>query len=153
MRKLLLTLLLLTTTTFFAQELKIDANIKSQDNSWGQLDEEGVYEKEGKLIAVETSMNGFKGRKTLGKKLDKRVEEYVARTGVEIEFFNESFRGASPGVGPKLTRVYTILNAKMTKKMALAKIKELKEYLEVGLLTQEEYDAEVAKLKKALLQK
>jgi len=52
----------------------------------------------------------------------------------------------------KLTKVYKVLNAKMTKSQALSKFKELKEYLEMGLINKEEFDRESKKIKKLLLE-
>jgi hypothetical protein len=134
-----------------AQTIELNADIKTQDNSMGWLDEEGVREHDGKLYAIETSMNGFKTRKSIAKRLEKRVDEYVKRKGIEIEFDNESWRPPAPGTPSKLTRIYLIANAKMTKNQALNKIKELKEYLEMGIITQEEFDKKAAELKKVIL--
>ena len=39
----------------------------------------------------------------------------------------------------------------MTKSQALAKFKELKEYLEMGLINKEEFDRESEKIKKLLI--
>ena len=52
---------------------------------------------------------------------------------------------------PKLTRIYLIPNAKMAKNHALVKIKELQEYLEMGIITQEDFDKKAVSLKKILL--
>ena len=75
----------------------------------------------------------------------------IKRKVVEIGFDNETWRPPAPGTPSKLTRVYLIPNAKMTKNQALDKIKELKEYLKMGIITQEDFDMKAAELKKILL--
>ena len=151
MKNILLISAILFSTMLTAQDININADVKSQDNSKGWLDEEGVHIKDGKLFAIETSLNGFKGKKTQGKKLDKIVQDYVEKTGLKIEFQSESWRPPGPGVPSKLTKVFKVLNAKMTKSQALAKFKELKEYLEMGLINKEEFDRESEKIKKLLI--
>jgi len=84
MKKLLAFLFLQFYFGLSAQTINLNADIKTQDNSLGWLDEEGVREHDGKLYAIETSMNGFKTRKSIARRLEKRVAEYIKRKGIEI---------------------------------------------------------------------
>ena len=93
-----------------AQESTVNLNHNFTDNSWGQLDEEGVYPlKDGTIAVVETSLNGLKGRKALRKKALKQLKQYMIWNEIKVKQINEKFRGASPGVGPKLTMIFKIV--------------------------------------------
>ena len=93
-----------------AQESTINLNHNFSDNSWGQLDEEGVYPlKDGTIAVVETSLNGLKGRKSLRKKALKQLKMYQEWNDIKVKQINEKWRGASPGVGPKLTMIFKIV--------------------------------------------
>ena len=151
MKKLLAFLFLQFYFGLSAQTINLNADIKTQDNSLGWLYEEGLREHDGKLYAVETSFNGFKTKKSIARRLEKRVAEYIKRKGIEIEFDNETWRPPAINTPSKLTRIYIIPNAKMTKNQALVKIKELQEYLEMGIITQEDFDKKAVSLKKILL--
>ena len=151
MKKLLAFLFLQFYFGLSAQTINLNADIKTQDNSLGWLYEEGLREHDGKLYAVETSLNGFKTKKSIARRLEKKVAEYIKRKGIEIEFENEFWKPPAHNTPPKLTRIYLIPNAEMAKNHALDKIKELKEYLEMGIITQEDFDKRAAELKKILL--
>ena len=103
------------------------------------------------FLSKKTSFNGFKTKKSIASRLEKRVAEYIKRKGIEIEFENEFWKPPAYNTPPKLTRIYLIPNAKMAKNHALDKIKELKEYLEMGIITQEDFDRKAAELKKIFL--
>ena len=93
-----------------AQEQTINVNHNFTNNSWGQLDEEGVFElKDGTIAVVETSLNGLKGRKALRKKALKQLKMWQQWNAVEVKQINEKWRGAAPGVGPKLTMIFKII--------------------------------------------
>ncbi len=93
--------------TVKAQQQDINLNHNFTDNSHGQLDEEGVYElKDGTIAVVETTLNGLKGRKALRKKALKQLKQWQEWNNVELKQINERFRGAAPGVGPKLTMIF-----------------------------------------------
>ena len=93
-----------------AQESTVNLNHNFTNNSWGQLDEEGIYPlKDGTIAVVETSLNGLKGRKALRKKALKQLKQYMIWNEIKVKQINEKFRGASPGVGPKLTMIFKIV--------------------------------------------
>ena len=93
-----------------AQESTVNLNHNFTDNSWGQLDEEGVYPlKDGTIAVVETSLNGLKGRKALRKRALKNLKNYCMWNDIKVKQINEKFRGAHIGVGPKLTMIFKII--------------------------------------------
>ena len=111
MKKIILIGALIASGFVSAQEQTINLNHNYTNNSWGQLDEEGVFElKDGTIAVVETSLNGLKGRKALRQKALKQLKMWQQWNNVEVKQINERFRGASPGVGPKLTMVFKRVN-------------------------------------------
>ena len=111
MNKVILIGALIVSSIVSAQDQTINLNHNYTNNSWGQLDEEGVFElKDGTIAVVETSLNGLKGRKALRKKALKQLKMWQQWNDVEVKQINEKFRGASPGVGPKLTMVFKRVN-------------------------------------------
>ena len=107
MNKVILIGALIVSSIVSAQDQTINLNHNYTNNSWGQLDEEGVFElKDGTIAVVETSLNGLKGRKALRKKALKQLKMWQQWNDVEVKQINEKFRGASPGIGPKLTMIF-----------------------------------------------
>ncbi len=95
--------------TVKAQEQTINTNVQVGGGIvWQELAEEGVFElKDGTIAVVESSLNGFKGRKALRKKALKQLTMWKEwNDNPKLKQINERFRGASPGVGPKLTMIF-----------------------------------------------
>ena len=124
--------------------------------------EQGVfYLGQGKLTIVEVGGSGFVSLKKLGKRCDAKIEEYVSLKGLTYKLIDSEQRKGL-GVFPKVSKTYLLYtpdgkiysnedDASSSKENAKKELMELKEYLDLGIITQEEFDKKAVSLKKILL--
>ena len=134
--------------------LKVDQNITvDYSNNLGmQYVGKGIYK-------IKKQAIGFKGKKGLEKDIRKQINQLVKTRNLKFEIlsvdsYNEPIRGtiaAYPTV--EITFKLMKLNGELLigKEEAKKEILELREYLDLGIITQEEFDKRAESLKKILL--
>jgi hypothetical protein len=132
-----------------------DINVKVSNGFADQL-EQGLYDNgDGTITVVEVAGTGFVSLKKLGMRADQTMDEYAQRNRFLYKFISETTRKTSVGVFPKCARTYQITNpdgsAIITKEMAIEKIKELKELLDLGIISQEDFDKKTIEYKEIIL--
>ena len=125
--------------------------------------EAGVfYLGQGKLKITEIGSSGLVSLKKLRKRCDAKIEEYVKLKGLTYKLIDLEERKAGFAVWPKVAKTFLLYtpdgkiysnedDASTAKENAKKELMELKEYLDLGIITQEEYDAKAVSLKKILL--
>ena len=145
-----------------AKELSEIMDKMVKDNTERKIKEQGVfYLGQGKLTIVEVGGSGFVSLKKLGKRCDAKIEEYVSLKGLTYKLIDSEQRKGL-GVFPKVSKTYLLYtpdgkiysnedDASSSKENAKKELMELKEYLDSGIITQEEFDKKAVSLKKILL--
>ena len=156
MKKLLLLLFFMSLFQVNAQNdntKNINLSIKHISNKMTQ----GIYDNnDGTITVVEEAGSGFVSLKKLRKRAKKSIIKYTTKNNLKYKYLTETVRIMSFGVTPKVSRLYQILNTDgsvvITKSIAISKIKELKELLDMGVITQKEFEENLIKYKKVLLE-
>lgn len=156
MKKLFLLLFVTTIFQLNAQE-KNTQNINLSVNRFEGQMSQGIYDnKDGTVTVVEVGGTGFISLKTLRRRAEKSIIKHAETKNLKYKYLTETSRKSTIGVFPKVSRIYQVLNADgsvlITKTTAISKIKELKELLDLGIISQEEFENSSAKYKKVLLE-
>ena len=127
--------------------------------SFGQDLREGTYDinylgKSTYTIHKE-SWTGFVSLKKLYKRGIKSIEEWTNSINANYKVINVDNVKTGLGITPKVTITFKLLRKDgsewLTKEDAITKFKELKELLDLGIITQEEFDKKAKELKKIIL--
>ena len=93
--------------------------------------------------------------KRLYKRGIKSIEEWTNSINANYKVINVDNVKAGMGITPKVTITFKLLRKDgsewLTKEDAITKFKELKELLDLGIITQEEFDKKAKELKKIIL--
>lgn len=167
MKKLIFITILFFSVDLMSQNNNNTVNI-SGNKSFYELSNEaskeaGVfYLGQGKLKITEIGTTALSTLKKLGKRCDKKIEEYVKLKGLTYKLIDTEGRKAGIGVFPKVSKTFLLYtpdgkiysnedDASTDKENAKKELMELKEYLDSGIITQEEFDKKAVSLKKILL--
>lgn len=131
-------------------------NINLSVNRFANQMSQGVYDnKDGTITVVEVGGSGFVSLNRLRKRAQKSIIEYTTRHNLKYKYLTETTRKMTVGVFPKVARIYQVLNQNgsvlISKSIAISKIKEFKELLDMGVITKKEFDNSTKKYKKVLL--
>jgi len=157
MKKLLFILLFIFTCFSYSQQKAGETtNLSVVSGYAGQFTEEGLRSMgSGTYLVTKVGSTGFVGLRTLEKRAMKHIEEFCARKSYKYEIVDVSKKKQGIGVFPKVTITFRLKNQDgsyvVTKEDAKKQLLELKEFLDMGIITQEEYDKKAAPLKKVLL--
>lgn len=159
MKKLLLLLFVTTLLSVNAQNennQNINLSVENKNSFVSQMSE-GIYDnKDGTVTVVEVGGTGFVSLNSLRKRSQKSIVKYTKAKNLDYKYISETTRKSTIGVFPKVWRVYQLLNLDgtpvITKSFAISKIKELKELLDMGIITNEEFKSNSAKYKKVILE-
>lgn len=136
---------------------------KGMDALNEQKKSEGMfYEGEGKYIITKVGNSGFVSLKKLEKKCREAIKEFSNTNNYTSEVTNVQKFKQGIGVFPKVSISFIVRNSDGTpvvtseesagnKEAAKKELKDLKEYLDLGIITQEEYDEKLKKLRKIIL--
>ena len=125
--------------------------------------EEGVFPLDGgKLQITFVGGTGFVSLKKLQKRCDEKIEEYTKLNNLKYKLLSKEERKTGIGIFPKVSNIFQLYtqdgeiylseNEKNnSKEKAKKDLLELKELLDLGLITQEEFDKKAVSLKKILL--
>jgi len=105
---------------------------------------------------------GFTSTKKLAKKAKEAANVFVEQNDFTVEFTSTDIIKAGLGIYPSATVYFKAFNKdgtlainetdkKRAKENAANELKKLKEFLDAGILSQEEYDKKAVSLKKILL--
>ena len=102
------------------------------------------------------SITAFVSLKRLYKRGIKSIDMWTNSLNANYKVINVDNVKAGLGITPKVTITFKLLRQDgsewLTKEDAITKLKELKELLDLGILTQEEFDKKVVSLKKIILE-
>ena len=124
--------------------------------------EEGnFYLGKGKYKIVQVGSTAFISMKKLSKKCDEQIENIANPLNLKYEFVSKEERKGL-GIYPKVSNIYQLYNSdgsiytkdedkSMGKEAAKKELLELKEFLDMGIITQQEFDKKAESLKKILL--
>ena len=126
--------------------------------SFGQDLREGTYDINylGKsTYAVHKEGGGPVSLKRLYKRGIKTIEMWTNSLNANYKVLNTDNVKVALGVNPKVTITFKLLRKDgsewLTKEDAITKFKELKELLDLGIITQKEFDKKAKELKKIIL--
>ena len=116
----------------------------------------------GQYTITKVGGSGFVSLKKLTKRCNEAIQEFADKNNYTYEITNVQEFKQSIGVFPKIKIDFNVKNydgslvqtkeeKAMAKEAAKKEILELKQYLELGVITQEEYDTKLEKLKKVIL--
>jgi len=160
MKKLLL-LLLLVPMISFGQD-----NEKKKSPILGDLFQKLVpgtsYISNGDYKVVKVGKNGFTSTKRLGKEAREAMNVFAQQNNFTVKFASLEIIKAGLGIYPSATVYFKAYNKdgsiavndadkKLEKQNIVAELKQIKELLDTGILTQEEFDKKAASLKNILL--
>jgi hypothetical protein len=121
-----------------------------------------TYLGNGEYSLVRVGGSGFISTKKLAKKAIEKIEDIANRANAQYEIINVLEYKSTMGVLPKVDVRYRLLNqdgssivskeeSSKNKEEAKKDLLDLKELLELGIITQEEYDKKAKQLKTILL--
>tara|TARA_B100002019_G_scaffold271102_1_gene265219 strand:+ start:131 stop:637 length:507 start_codon:yes stop_codon:yes gene_type:complete len=165
--KVIFIILLLLSVNLMSQNNNNTVNItgtKSIAEMSAEASKEGgvFYLGQGKLKITEVGSTGFISLKKLRKRCDAKINDYAKLKGLKYELIDSEERKAGFAVWPKVSKTYLLYtpdgkiysnedDALSLKENAKKELLELKEYLDSGIITQEEFDKKAVSLKKILL--
>ena len=175
MKKIFLILFSLIALTSFSQEHtnqnQTNINVgqqsimaKGMDALQEQKKSEGMfYSGNGEFVVTQVGNSGFVSLKKLEQRCNEQIQEYCERNNYTYEVKNIQRFKQGVGVFPKVqldvivkdkngVRVENEEDEKIRKENLRKEILSLKEYLDMGVITQEEYDQKINELKKLILQ-
>ena len=120
------------------------------------------YISNGDYQSVMAGANGLTSTKKLAKKAKEAANVFAKQNDFTIEFISTDIIKAGFGIYPSATVYFKAFlkdgslaiqaaDIKIAKDNAANELKKLKEFLDTGILTQEEYDKKAESLKKILL--
>ena len=171
MKKLLLLLLLVPVITIGQEINNTNSNdIKVESNNFYvqaanmKAQGEGIsYLGDGKYRIQQTGPNDMSSYKKQVKKAKAKIQSYSAGLGLNYKIINEEKSNVPVGFGVARTIIsFRLINkdgtnyvnkedVRLTKEAAKKELIELKEYLDMGIITQEEFNNKAVSLKKILL--
>jgi hypothetical protein len=156
MKKLLYFLLFCTSVSYAQQEKSKTININTSSGYSDQFAESGLRTLgSGTFLVTKVGGSGFVSLKSLEKKGNEHIEEFCNRNSYKYEIIDISKQGGGFGAFPKVSITFRIKNQDgsifMTKEDAKKQLLELKDLLDLGIITQEEFDKKAVPLKKVLL--
>ena len=156
MKKLLYFLLFCTSVSYAQQEKSKTININTSSGYSDQFAESGLRTLgSGTFLVTKVGGSGFVSLKSLEEKAMDHIEEFCKRNSYKYEIVDVSKQKQTIGVFPKVSITFRIRNQDgslfITKEDAKKQLLELKDLLDLGIITQEEFDKKAVPLKKALL--
>jgi len=174
MKKLLLFLLLVPMVTFGQNNVNVKNSTKIEGpktNGQIMVENEGMsYLGEGLYRMQQTGSTDMAGYKRQVKKALASIKSHSDGLGLNYKIISQEKRKIPGGIGiPRAIINFMLLNkdgspyeseedkklkikdAQLEKEYAIEQLKELKGLLDLGLLTQEEFDKKAAELKKVIL--
>lgn len=124
-----------------------------------QMEADGMVKLENAIYRVtKVGSSGFVGLKKLNKKANEEIELFTKNINSKYEIIKTEEYSQSFGVLPKVIITFKLINEDGTLKLSreeiisenTKKLSELKKFLEIGVLNQEEYDAKAKVYKDAL---
>ena len=168
MKKLLLVLLFVPLVSF-GQNNNVNitagesnAGIMSRMINEAMKDVGNFYIGDGKYKVVQVGSSALVSLKKLNKKCIKQIENICNPLNLSYKLISKEERKGAMGVYPKLANTYQLYNSdgsiyttdedkSMGKEAAKKELMELKGFLDLGIITQEEFDKKAESLKKILL--
>ena len=149
MKKLLFVLLFIPLISFGQEEKTINLNVKK-----GKVDDTGVtYLGNGKY-SMKTAALLYASSRSITKKVIKQVVDFANNLDANYKILNNSVsKGGGKKRGVSIFELRTKLgnNLIINKEEAKKEIISLKEFLDLGIITQDEFNKKAVYLKKILL--
>lgn len=151
---LLLSVLLIPLSLFSQVETNVDVSINS--GFQGQFADRGIKDLGNGMYSInEVGGTGFISLKKLEKRARQKIIEFTKSNNYTYEVKTVDRFKMSFGVVPKVLITFQVKNqdgsAVLNKDEATKRLLELKEFLDLGIITQEEFDDRAAPLKKIIL--
>jgi hypothetical protein len=151
MKKLILLLLFIPLVSFGQDESTINLNVKGESYLSYIKDNGLTYEGLGKYIIKGTKFYG--SQKKITERLTKTISEFASNSNANYKILSNEFL---KGEFRKVVITFELRNKDdgsllINKEEAKKELLSLKEYLDLGIITQEEFDKKAVSLKKILL--
>ena len=147
-----------------SNDIKVESNNAYVQAANMKAQGEGIsYLGEGNYRIQQTGPNDMSSYKKQVKKAKAKIQSYSAGLGLNYNIINEEKSNVPVGFGVARTIIsFRLINKdgtdyvnkeeiKLSKESAKKELMELKEYLDMGIITQEEFDKKAESLKKILL--
>ena len=154
MKKLILILLFIPLVNFGQDKTTIDLNVT--DGWANQFKARGMKNLgSGTYSVTQVGGSGFVSLKKLEKRARQEIVDFTNTISFNYKLINIEKYKQSVGIFPKVIITFNIKNQDgsivLTKDDAKKELLELKEFLDLGIITQEEFDKKAVPLKKILL--
>ena len=154
MNKIILLLLFVPLVSFGQVETNVEVNVNS--GFAGQFADRGFKNLgKGMYSILEVGGSGFISVKRLEKRARQKIIDFSTSNNYNYEIVNVEHFKMSFGVVPKALITFKITNQDgsvvLSKDEATKRLLELKNFLDLGIITQEEFDERAEPLKKIIL--
>ena len=154
MKKILLILLFIPLVSFGQDKNTVDLNVTT--GYANQFKMRGMKNLGSGIYSVtQVGGSGFVSLKKLEKRARQEIVDFTTTNSFNYKIINIEKQKQSIGIFPKVIITFNIKNKDgsivLTKDEAKKELIELKEFLDLGIITQEEFDKKAVSLKKILL--
>ena len=155
MKKLLLLLLFIPLVSFGQNNNSLDLNV-SKGPYGNQFKARGMKNLgSGTYSVTQVGGSGFVSLKKLEKRARQEIIDFTNANSFTYKIINIEKQKMTVGIFPKVIITFKIKNLDgsvvLTKEEVKKELLSLKEYLDLGIITQEEFDKKAESLKKILL--